>query len=430
LPSSAAIERFIADHDPDAILVSPLVSEASPQPDVVKSAQALGVPVAVCVASWDRLTTKGIMRIVPDRVIVWNRTQVAEARELHRVPADRIAVTGAQPFDRWFARRPSTSRPEFCAKVGLPDERPYVLFVGSTAGVSKPDDQNCFVRRWIQALRGSADARLSEAAILIRPHSYNLGIWTDADMFGLGPVAEWPRGAANPVSNDDRADYFDSMYHAAAVVGINMSAMIEAAIIGRPVHTIRTPEFTHTQSGALHFQYLLPENGGFLRLATTLDAHAEQLANSLTAPEREAGTLSHFVGHFVRPLGLERPCVPLVADELERLARSGRRAREEVPFWLLLFTAILLGTGLCRRYARPGRLGQDVYRGSNRVRARLDTTADQLEEVGLSGRPLRDAGLRLQQTRRRVHARLRQREQASGNGAGITEKGFQLAADD
>ena len=263
VPSSAAVEEFIAGHDPDAVIVTPLVSEASPQTDVVKSSRALGLPVAVCVASWDHLTTKGMMRIVPDRVLVWNGTQAAEARDLHRVPAARITLTGAQPFDRWFERRPSTSRPEFCAKVGLPDEHPYVLFVGSTSGISKPDDEYLFVRRWIQTIRDSGDPRLSEVGILIRPHPYNPGGWADADLSGLGPVAVWPRGRANPVNDDDRAEYFDSMYHAAAVVGINTSAMIETAIVGRPVHTIRTSSSPTPNRARFTSSTCCPRTAGF-----------------------------------------------------------------------------------------------------------------------------------------------------------------------
>ena len=46
------------------------------------------------------------------------------------------------------------------------------------------------------------------------------------------------------------------MYHASATVGLNTSAMIEAAIVGRPVHTILVPEFQHSQEGTLHFRYL------------------------------------------------------------------------------------------------------------------------------------------------------------------------------
>ena len=61
--------------------------------------------------------------------------------------------------------------------------------------------------------------------------------------------------------------------------------MIEAAILGKPVLSLMTPDFAGTQEGTLHFRYLLPENGGFLRVASTLEEHAGQLAEVLRDPE-------------------------------------------------------------------------------------------------------------------------------------------------
>ena len=270
IPSSDQVEGFLRDVDPDVVLVSPLISQASPQTDVVKSARALGIPTMLCVASWDHLTTKGVIRVIPERIAVWNDVQRGEAGELHRVAPERIVVTGAQPFDRWFGREPTRKRKEFCKRVGFKDEQPFLLFVGSTAGISRPDAEEAFVRSWIQALRPSDDPALREIGILIRPHPYNPGRWGEADLSDLGPVTVWPRAGANPVDEDDRADYFDSLFHSQAVVGVNTSAMIEAAIVGRPVHTVRADEFADTQGGTLHFHYLLPEQGGFLRVTAKI----------------------------------------------------------------------------------------------------------------------------------------------------------------
>ena len=47
------------------------------------------------------------------------------------------------------------------------------------------------------------------------------------------------------------------MYYSAAVVGLNTSAFIEAAVVGKPVLTITLPEIsTFNQEGTLHFRYL------------------------------------------------------------------------------------------------------------------------------------------------------------------------------
>ncbi len=60
----------------------------------------------LCVWSWDHLSSKALIRVVPDKVMVWNTTQRDEAQRFHGVPADRVLVTGAQCFDQWFDRPP------------------------------------------------------------------------------------------------------------------------------------------------------------------------------------------------------------------------------------------------------------------------------------------------------------------------------------
>jgi len=110
--------------------------------------------------------------------MVWNEAQLREAVELHGVAASKVTVTGAQPFDRWFDRGPSTSREEFCAKVGLPPDRPFVLFCGSRSNIG-PGVEPAFVRRWIGALR-SEGTGLEDAGVLVRPHPERSGGWEDA----------------------------------------------------------------------------------------------------------------------------------------------------------------------------------------------------------------------------------------------------------
>jgi hypothetical protein len=163
VPSDPAFERYLTQIAPDVVLVSPYITTFF-QSDLVKSARRLGIPTVYGVASWDNLTTKGQIRVVPDAITVWNETQRDEARDWHLVDPDIVEVTGAQNFDRWFATDPSSSREEFCNKVGLPADRPYVLFVGSTASISAPEAERGFVHRWVEAIRASADPRLRELA--------------------------------------------------------------------------------------------------------------------------------------------------------------------------------------------------------------------------------------------------------------------------
>ena len=368
IPSSYTLNRFLRQVQPDAVIVSPLVMDQSPQVDIIKSAQALRVPAALCVGSWDHLTTKGLMRIRPDLVAVWNEQQREEAVRFHRIAADSVVVTGAQPFDRWFDRKPRRSREEFCRMVGLPVDRPIVLFVGSTASISHPDAETIFVREWAGRLRAELTTRHLDASILIRPHPYNSEHWAEADLSGIDNAAVFPRYAANPVNEDDRADYFDTLYHSAAVVGINTSAMIEAAIVGRTVHTILDPAFATTQEGTIHFRYLLPTNGGFLRVASSLDEHVGQVADTLHDPDANQPALQSFVRAFVRPRGLTTAATPVLADALEDLARRDHTRAVHVPVKLYPVTAVLWLLGFVVVYRDLGRLGRRFPLWVNRWR--------------------------------------------------------------
>src|SRR5262245_3788070 len=320
LPVQPSIVDFLRAHAPDVLLISPLVAAASDQVDWVKAARVCGIRTGVCIASWDNLTNKGLLRVEPDLVIVWNEAQRREAHEYHYLPIDRVAATGAQLFDKWFERRPTRERDAFCRASGLPDSGPFMLFTGSSSFISESSAEVAFVRRWIAALRASPHPELREINVLVRPHPYNFHRWADDPVADLPRVSVYPRRPYNPVEQSSREDFFDSLYHCAVVVGINTSAMVEAAIIGRPVCSMLAAEFTKTQEGTIHFHHLLPENGGFLRIASTVEQHVDQLGDCLRDPAATRAETERFVASFIRPHGRDRAATPIFADVVEQLA--------------------------------------------------------------------------------------------------------------
>ena len=85
---SPAIEAFLDAHAPDVVVITPLIGlVASSQLDLLRSAQARRARAAVCVWSWDHLSSKAIIRDLPDRLFVWNGVQRQEAIDMHSVPA-------------------------------------------------------------------------------------------------------------------------------------------------------------------------------------------------------------------------------------------------------------------------------------------------------------------------------------------------------
>jgi len=278
------------------------------------------------VFSWDNLTNKGLVRDEPDLTLVWNDLQAREAEELHGISSSRIRITGAPVGDPWFDWAPSRSREDFCAEVELDPSQPIVLYLCSSEFVAPNEVE--FVPRWLERLR-SRGGLLAQAGYLIRPYPDTATRWIAAGIDGP-QVRVWPRYGESPRDDASRRDYFDSIYHAAAVVGINTTAQIESAIVGRPVHTILADEFRETQEGTLHFRYLEADGFGLLHVGRTWDEHAAQLAASLGGGGDD-GRNERFLRRFVRPFGLDRPAAPLLADAIEELGARPVPAPEREP---------------------------------------------------------------------------------------------------
>lgn len=131
-PGDAWIKQFLQAEKPDGVVASPVnARHSSADLEYIKAAKALGILTAAQVISWDNLTTKGIFHIMPDLLLVWNKTQVREAEEHHGMPESRIRITGAPVFDEWFVpRRPSKTREAFCAEWKLDPNQPILLYLG------------------------------------------------------------------------------------------------------------------------------------------------------------------------------------------------------------------------------------------------------------------------------------------------------------
>ena len=332
IPLDPACASFLVEHGFDAVLVSPLVDlGSSGQVDFVKAARALEIPVGLLVYSWDNLTTKGDMHAIPDRVFVWNERQQQEAVRIHRVPVDRVVITGAPRFDEFLACRHTVTRHDFLSAVGLHPERSLITYVGSSAFVS--GDELPFIAQWLAALRSSSSQALRESNVIVRPHP-DVAL-TGPDIPGFKGSIEFdgvPVSCRRPFAGDQAVvvstsgrttqGLFECLWHSDAVVGLNTSAEIEAGLLGKPVFSVLAGPAADGQEATLHFHYLLKREGGFVEVAESLDAHAGQLANFLDSsrPDRRVRcrAMVRQAMRFARPLGAALPVSPLLADAIER----------------------------------------------------------------------------------------------------------------
>lgn len=311
IPCDPQILNFIKSQNPDLVLVTPLVDIGSAELDYLKACRHLGLPVGLTVASWDNLTNKGLVQIEPDFMTVWNDAMKNEATELHGVPASKIEVTGSTIFDNWFEMSPSETRDQFCERVGLQKDKPYLLYLCSSSFIAEAEFK--FVKKWLGWLR--AQPGLGDLGVLIRPHPANFEQWKSADLSEFGNIAIYPRGGAHPISDRTKAEYFDSMYYSIGVMGINTSALIESGILNKACLTILADEFKTTQGGTLHFKYLV--DGGLLKVAKNFEEHLVHINELVNHSDSSAEKRGNFINWFIRPRGIDQPCTNYFVASIE-----------------------------------------------------------------------------------------------------------------
>ena len=327
VPATDELVEHFRLYQPDVLVVSPLLGADSHQLEHVRAAKVLRIPSLYAVHSWDNLTSKGLIRLRPEGIAVWNQIQEREAVELHRQRRRRVFITGAYNFDDWFVAKPSMDRAAFLRRVDLPPDRALILYLCSALHFSKLQPEEAFVVEWVQRLRLCNDQRLAEAAVLIRPHPKRLDEFTDLRIFGGDQaVAVWPREGELPVGEERKHTFFDSLYHANAAVALNTTAMIDAAVVGRPVYTILDARNRLSQEMTLHFSYLTEPGMRVLQVADNWAAHWGQLSEALRS-RADTAQAENFVQAFVRPWGLNQTCAPKLVDRIEVLASEKKIAR-------------------------------------------------------------------------------------------------------
>ena len=157
-------------------------------------------------------------------------------------------------------------------------------------------------------------------AVLVRPHPQNDEQWLRVDASDLANCRSIHGRARCRSTTASKADYFDSIYHSAAVVGINTTAEIESAIVGRQVFTMLAPEFRDTQEGTLHFEHLAtPAEGWCTSRPIPGASRATRRGAARTAPVT-AGRCRRFVEAFVRPYGVDVAATPKLVEAIETVA--------------------------------------------------------------------------------------------------------------
>jgi len=315
-PAAKNIVADLGSVAPDVVLASPANMRFTEEVEYIKAARHLGIPTAVLVLSWDNMSTKGLINLHPDLLLAWNQTHASEAILHHGISENRILLTGAPFFDKWFDREQHTvGRSEFLRKVGLPGDMPFVLYLGSSANIAR--DESWLVTDLIKEL--SKSSTLDKASIMVRPHPANARPFAELAQSDQRVVV-WPSDGQLPESGGMQSDFRNSVQYASASIGINTTAMIDTLALGRPCVAIITQQYENTQMRAQHFQHLF--DSGALNVARSMGAAVTQLEAVASGHDDHAEARLAFLSKFLRPQGMDINAGELVAAAVTELGRG------------------------------------------------------------------------------------------------------------
>ena len=267
----------------------------------------------------DNLASKGTIHLVPDIYIVWNEAARRGSRGTPRY-ARAAAFASPEPrhVDRFFEMRPKSPAEAMRQEMGCARDGPYVVFSAAP---------RTLIPRTRYLGDGARPMRCAHGFPERRPDAGRCGRtrpiptpWGDTRTRG---VVVYPAHGDQADSPKSWQDYSTSSRMPRCCFGLNTTAFFEAVVVDRPCLTIVADEFWASQAGPATSATCC--RGDFLEVSQECRrGRRRESRGSLPAPTKKAGPTGVLRGWFLRPSGLDRPRLGIVANVIERAALQGR----------------------------------------------------------------------------------------------------------
>ncbi len=227
------LKSYFDIYNPDYLFASDAFGEIEIW--FMKEARSRKIPIMAMVRSWDNTTTKGILRIIPDAVVVNSKSTKKELTDMHDVPENIITVAGLPQFDTWLSG-PTQSREDFFELIGADLGKKLILFAPAGAVLSDTDWQLCDILS--KALRENKFIEPVQFLVRNHPqHPANLEKFKKDPAFIIeNPGHLTTAGDRKNVElrPEDNNHLRNSVYYSDVVMYIATSLGLDAAVFNKP----------------------------------------------------------------------------------------------------------------------------------------------------------------------------------------------------
>lgn len=233
-------KQLFESYNPDLIFATDVQNELDVR--LLQEAKKAGIKAIGMVRSWDNLTTKGMLRIIPDRLVVHNEIIKKEAMRYSYVPAENISVIGIPHYDR-YARGPTKTKEEFFRAYNF-DVNKKLIIVGPVGNRYIHENQT---DRYALEILSELDLNILVRIPPCDVVNYDGFSSRKAKVaFDQAGFSSWKGGRKlNEISRDDEDRLINSLHWSDLVVSHLSTMCIDAAFFDKPIIVIGTSFTKH-----------------------------------------------------------------------------------------------------------------------------------------------------------------------------------------
>ena len=220
---------YFEKYKPSAVFAPGLTDESDLT--LLRYAKQKGTSALSMPRSWDNFTSKLLLRVFPDLLLVQNPSMVREARRLGYFPEKRIRVVGFPQFDHYLDPAWRMKREELAERFGLDPQKRWVLYFtgGLATSVMGKKDYSDHIEMLLNAIeRGDLPY---DVEIIARVHPLDQAVLR-------GKAAHVPIldfGKEFDFRTDDLKLLANMVRESAVTINTGSTMTLEAAIFDRPI---------------------------------------------------------------------------------------------------------------------------------------------------------------------------------------------------
>lgn len=285
---------------PDAVFLAHLFGDV--ETSLLREAQKRHIPTIGFINSWDKMTARCGLRLLPDKLVVYNDAVKQEAMAHADMPEARICVCGIPQYDYYSASMPCPAS-RFFNTIGLDATRPMVLYAPQGETFSNSDwdmidllagmiSDGTIKKNAQLFVRFQPNDSVTESELAKRP-------WLKYDRPGIRYGTE--RGGDWDMTFADLDHLRDTLAYASLLVCHASSISVDAAVMGKPVININFEIKQGTDPRKSPMRYFLMEHyrkvikTGGIRLVNGKEELAQWINAYLENPALDADARASLV---------------------------------------------------------------------------------------------------------------------------------------